>query len=52
MENRLQIDNEGRPYAVRSCLQLNDGSVRWSDMLDIICRDKVCNFQFLIFIEC
>ncbi|KAJ9580698.1 hypothetical protein L9F63_024126, partial [Diploptera punctata] len=44
MESRLQVDNEGRAYAVRSCLQWNDGSVAWTNMVDSICRDKHSTF--------
>ncbi|XP_069694647.1 uncharacterized protein [Periplaneta americana] len=37
---KLRIDDEGRPYAVRSCMQLRDGSVKWTEMIDTICRDE------------
>jgi hypothetical protein len=40
-ELKLLIDEEGQPFAVRSCIQHKDGSVKWSNMDDSICRDEV-----------
>lgn len=40
-EQKLLIDEEGQPFAVRSCIQRSDGSVKWSNMNDNICRDEV-----------
>jgi hypothetical protein len=40
-EQKLRIDEENHPFAVRSCVQQRDGSVKWHDMDDSICRDEV-----------
>lgn len=40
-ELKLRTDEEGQHFAVRSCIQQRDGSVKWNDMDDNICRDKV-----------
>jgi hypothetical protein len=40
-ELKLSIDEGGQSFAVRSCIILRDGSVKWSKMDDSICRDEV-----------
>jgi hypothetical protein len=40
-ELKLRTDEEGYPFAVRSCIQQRDGSVKWNNMDDSICRDEV-----------
>jgi hypothetical protein len=38
---KVHIDEEGQPFAVRSCIHHKDGSVMWGDMDESICRDEV-----------
>jgi hypothetical protein len=38
---KLHIDEDGQPFAVRSCIHHKDGSVKWSNMDESICRDEV-----------
>lgn len=51
-ELKLRTDDQGQPFAVRSCIIHRNGSVKWSEMDDSICRDEVrinfiCNcFRF------
>lgn len=40
-ELKLRIDEKGQPFAVRSCIHHKDGSVKWSNMDENICRDEV-----------
>ncbi|PNF34443.1 hypothetical protein B7P43_G11234 [Cryptotermes secundus] len=39
-ELKLRIDEKGQPFAVRSCIRHKDGSVKWSNMDESICRDE------------
>jgi hypothetical protein len=38
---KIHIDEEGQSFAVRSCIHHKDGSVKWSNMDESICRDEV-----------
>lgn len=40
-ELKLRVDEKGQPFAVRSCIRHKDGSVKWSNMDESICRDEV-----------
>lgn len=40
-ELKLLIDEQGQPFAVRSCIIHRNGSVKWSEIDDSICRDEV-----------
>jgi hypothetical protein len=40
-ELKLRVDEKEQPFAVRSCIRHKDGSVKWSNMDESICRDEV-----------
>lgn len=40
-ELKLRVDEKGQPFAMRSCIRHKDGSVKWSNMEESICRDEV-----------
>ena len=40
LESQLRISNDGKAYAVRTCLLLN-GTAVWGDVVDDLCKEEV-----------